>query len=547
MASVLAASQGGAVPHMTLRRSLLTALATACVAAPAAAEAASFPTGLYVWHVAGSGQPCLALFCGDSADATSGLLSLPAGIAADPAGNVYIAHSGIGPDTGFLRRLSPAGVLSTYTTDGKFARITSSGSATAHLFDTPLGLEYAHGALFMAVSGDAQVVKIIGDTITTVAGDGSTCSSGTDPCGDGAAAPAAQLIAPADVAVDAAGNVYIADAGSNRIRKVSAATQLITTIAGDGDVCSIGTDPCGDGAAATAAQLAGPSGVAVTPNGSKVYVADTEDDRVRVVSGGIISAFAGDGECGCVGTGDNGPALEAGLATPYGLELESTGSLLIADTGDAEIRRVDTEGEITRVAGTGGSPCMLSFGGVSCSSGQAAAAALGAPYDLIPDGDGGILATDIGNNLLIWLTASHPAGIPGPKGDKGDPGAKGDKGDKGDTGASGGAGFPGAKGPKGDRGDQTPLATWVCRKRKRGIGRFAVSCFTRVFADDGSRVRVRLVRGDKTVASDASTAADGEARLHLRSRTRLRGVYALRITETPRRGAARSDVIRVAI
>lgn len=528
--------EGATVRPTATRRLLLLAIAGLLAAGAGSAQAApSFPAGLYIWQIAGNGLPCLDPFCGDGANATSGLLSQPAGIATDPAGNVYIADS----VAGRLRRLSPAGALTTYTTTGTFARVTATNGLAGRPFDTPLGLAYANGALYVTLAGDDEVVKIVGSVVTVVAGDSSrTCGTSTNLCGDGGPATAASLNSPGDVAVDAAGNVYIADTGINRVRKVAAGTQIISTVAGTGDPCGTATDTCGDAGPGTSAELSSPGGVAVTPDGTRLYIADTLDNRVRVVVNGTINAFAGNGDCGCVGIGDNGPATSASLFQPYGVEVDGS-DVLIADTSDAEIRRVDADGEITRAAGVGGVPCIVGSGGVPCDTGQAAAALLGAPYDVVPDGAGGMLSSDIVNNLLMWLAPAQPLGIPGPKGDKGDKGdtgAKGEKGDKGDPGANGPGG---AQGPKGDRGDQTPLATWVCRKRTRGIGKFAVSCFARVLADDGTRVRVRLMRGDTVFASDDDVASDGEARVHLRSRRPLRGVYVLRLSG--------GDSVRVAI
>ena len=152
--------------------------------------------------------------------------------------------------------------------------------------------------------------------ITTVAGNGVRGSSG-----DGGHATAAQLNGPIGVALDTAGNIYIADYGVSKIRMIAGSTGNITTIAGDGVY-----GYSGDGGHATAAQLSGPRGIALDLAGN-IYIADTNNNRIRMVTGstGIITTIAGNGNSGY--SGDNGPATAAQLNGPIGVALDTAGNI----------------------------------------------------------------------------------------------------------------------------------------------------------------------------------------------------------------------------
>ncbi len=173
---------------------------------------------------------------------------------------------------------------------------------------------------------------------------------------DGIAATSANLDQPASIVLDGAGNLYIADSAHNRIRKVSvpvapATAGIISTIAGTGDGAY-----AGDGGAATSASLNTPSGLAIDGAGS-LYIADSLNNRIRKVDAatGIISTVAGSGDPGSpTQVGDGGLATEANLNQPQGVTVDPDGNLFIADTGNQRIRRVDAiSGIITTVAGNG--------------------------------------------------------------------------------------------------------------------------------------------------------------------------------------------------
>ena len=188
-------------------------------------------------------------------------------------------------------------------------------------------------------------------TITTVAGTGTACT--VQPCGDTGPATAAQLRNPSGVAVNAAGDLWIADLSNDRIRRVDAATGTIITVAGTGTACTV--QPCGDTGPADAAQLFNPGGVAVDAAGD-LWIADQGNHRIRRVdAAGIITTVAGTGTaCTVQPCGDTGPADAAQLSNPVGVAVDAAGNFWIADQNNHRIRKVDAvTGTITTVAGTG--------------------------------------------------------------------------------------------------------------------------------------------------------------------------------------------------
>jgi len=213
--------------------------------------------------------------------------------------------------------------------------------------------------------------------LTVVAGNGEIGFGG-----DGGPAIEAMLWTPMDVAFDSQGNMYIADTGNERIRKVDA-FGIITTYAGSGEP-GFG----GDGGLATEAKLLSPTGVAVDSSGN-LYIADRGNNRIRVVGpSGIINTYAGSGPPGF--GGDGGPATEARLYSPNDIALDSEGNLFIADTANNRIRRVGNDGIITTVAGTG-------IGGFSGNGGAAVNAQIWSPYDVAVDPAGNLYIADYTN------------------------------------------------------------------------------------------------------------------------------------------------------
>ena len=237
-------------------------------------------------------------------------------------------------------------------------------------------------------------------TIYTIAGTGIFGFYG-----DGGPASLAQLYDPTGVAVDAYGAIYIADAGNNRIRKIDTAG-TITTFAGNGVVVdSSAGSYSGDGGPAIAAGLALPMAVAVDGRGN-VYIADAGNSCIRMVNtAGIISTVAGNHIPGF--SGDGGPATGAQLHFPTGVTVDGTGSLYIADFSNDRIRKVDTSGIITTIAGNGYAAATDS-GGYSGDGGPADSAALYWPIAVTLDDSMNLFIADSYNNRIRKVT---PAGI----------------------------------------------------------------------------------------------------------------------------------------
>jgi len=240
-----------------------------------------------------------------------------------------------------------------------------------------------------------------------VAGGGSGCPMQTDPMGDGCPATSASLFYANGVALDADGNLYIADGDNRRIRKVSAATGIITTVAGGGSgSCAGQTDSVGDGCPATSAELDFPTGVALDSN-LNLYIADFGHYRIREVSAasGIITTVAGNGTGGY--SGDGGPATSAELQFPRGVAVDASGNLYIADTTNDRIREVSAaSGIITTVAG-GGSGCagQTDSVGDGCA---ATSAELVIPPGVAVDSNGNLYIADDEHDRIRKVSVTTP-------------------------------------------------------------------------------------------------------------------------------------------
>ena len=314
-------------------------------------------------------------FSGDGGPAVEAELYDPLGVAVDSAGNVYIADY----RNRRIRKVDSTGTITTIAGTGEFGFSGDGGPAVEAELRSPYGVAVdSAGNVYIADVSDQRIRKVDSTgTITTIAGTGECCFSG-----DGGPAVEAELRNPYGVAVDSAGNLYIADSGNQRIRKIDS-TGTITTIAGTGECCFVSTD---DGGPAAAARLAFPYGVAVDSAGN-LYIADSSNDRIRKVdSTGTITTIAGTGELGF--SGDGGPAVEAELYYPYGVAVDSAGNLYIADSGNQRIRKVDSTGTITTIAGTGRS-------GFSGDGGPAVEAELRTPRSVAVDSAGNVYIADV--------------------------------------------------------------------------------------------------------------------------------------------------------
>ncbi len=282
----------------------------------------------------------MAGFSGDGGPATSASLSYPAEVAVDAAGNLFIADAG----NRVIRRVdASSGVITTVAGDGTAGFSGDGGPATSARLTTPnrIALD-GSGNLFIADTMNFRVRRVDAATgiITTVAGNGTE-----GDYGDGGQATNAGVI-PVDVALDAAGNLYIG--GDYLVRRVDAATGIITSVAGNGFQGS-----SGDGGPATSASFRSSFAISLDVGGN-LFIADYNDRRIRRVDSGtgIITTVAGDGTWGF--SGDGGPATSASLRGPSGIALDAAGDLLVADSHNARIRRVAAAtGIITTFAGNG--------------------------------------------------------------------------------------------------------------------------------------------------------------------------------------------------
>jgi uncharacterized protein (TIGR03437 family) len=274
---------------------------------------------------------------GDGGPALNAAIFLPIAIAVDGAGNVYIADPGSG-----LRKVNTSGIINSVAViSSSLSKIASPGGMTA---------DSAGNVYISDLNGSAIYKLDKTGVLTTVAGGAFGFS------GDGGPATKAALYFPSGVAVDSAGNIYFADKGNNRVRKVDT-KGIITTFAGTGTA-----GYSGDGGPATSAKLglnltAAFQGVAVDSAGD-VYIADPVNNRIRMVNpSGIISTFAGNGTpfaTGSLGNGDGGPPASTSVMTPYGVKVDSLGNVFIADTGHNLIRKV------TGAVAAGGSGPVIS-------------------------------------------------------------------------------------------------------------------------------------------------------------------------------------------
>ncbi|MFK8850843.1 RICIN domain-containing protein [Streptomyces sp. Ac-502] len=285
--------------------------------------------------VAGTGDPS---FGGDGGPAASAQLNNPSGVAVGHAGTLYLCDR----TNHRVRKITTDGKISTVAGTGKPGPGGDGGPATAAQLNFPRGVTVDKtGALYIADSDNHRVRKVTTDgKISTVAGTGTAGFSG-----DGGAATAARLDKPFGVAVDGTGALYVAEYTNHRVRKVTTDGK-ISTVAGNG---SAGFG--GDGGPAVAAQLKNPYGVAVDGAGD-LYIADSGNHRVRkITADGKISTIAGTATKGS--GGDNGPATQAQLNNPLAVLADSTGTLYIAEHSGHRIRRITPDGMISTVAGTG--------------------------------------------------------------------------------------------------------------------------------------------------------------------------------------------------
>lgn len=287
---------------------------------------------------------------GDGCPASSAILNGPAGLAVDANGNVYITEFGyVGNITPRVRIVSPNGTISTFAGTGVQGYSGDGGLATSATMEEPTGVATDASGNVYIVDLAAAVVRMVDGNfhIHTIVGGGSGCSGQTDALGDGCPATSASLLAPFGITVDSAGNIYIADTNNNRIRKVSTAN-IITTVAGTGT-----QGFSGDNGPATAANLNIPERV-IADSAGNLYIADNFNSRIRKVNtSGTITTIAGGGT-GCTFSPCSAREVigNDGSGNPLGLALDPSGNLYFG-SGDF-VQKIGPQGAVAFPATTVG-------------------------------------------------------------------------------------------------------------------------------------------------------------------------------------------------
>jgi trimeric autotransporter adhesin len=361
--------------------------------------------------VVGSGTKCEPETgtCGDGGSATSTnvALNLPNAIAVDANGNIYIADSS-DQRIRFVNKTTKAitiagvtvqpGDIQTIAGTGNICASATSpcgdgGKATLATLSFPEGIAVdSIGNIYIADTRDNRIREIVAGSvnITAFAGSGIACVSAKSPtCGNGSSLLGAQFHLPMGLYLDPNNNIYVADSLDQEIRFINVTAPSVSTVAGNGT-----QGFSGDGGVATSAQLNLPGSVFLD-NAQNLVISDTGNQRVRVVTAGNISTFAGGGS-----GGDGGPSASATLADPYNVAEDGSGNVYVADSANNRIRKIAPGGaSITTVAGTGNS-------GYSGDGGPATIATLNAPTMVILDTEGDLFIADAGNSVIREVSAA---------------------------------------------------------------------------------------------------------------------------------------------
>jgi sugar lactone lactonase YvrE len=319
---------------------------------------------------------------GDGNSALNAGFGGPTAVGFDQNGNMLIVDT----DDLRIRKIDANGIVSTFAGTGEYGFAGDNGSATSALFNQPRGIAIdATGVVYVSDYQNNRIRRVNANgTITTIAGNGNQGFSG-----DGGPAVNAQVNLPQNLAIDGAGNLYIADTQNHRIRKIGT-DGIITTVAGNG-TAGFG----GDGGPATSGQLNSPAAVAVGTDGS-LYIADTENYRVRKVGPtGFITTLAGNGAY--QSGGDGGPAVSATLARPLDIAVDGMGTVYITQQ-DARIRKITPSGTMLPVAGNGTE-------GFSGDSGLAINALIGSETGVDVDAAGTVYIADRNNFRIRRITS----------------------------------------------------------------------------------------------------------------------------------------------
>jgi uncharacterized protein (TIGR03437 family) len=345
-------------------RSLVVCLGLLCLSAARGQQQYTIQT------LAGNGS---AAFAGDNGDPAAAQLNSPDAVALDSKGNLYIADTG----NHRIRMISVAGIITTIAGTGTLGYSGDKAAATSATLNAPAGLGFdSSGNLYIADTGNNVIRKITGTTITTVAG---IQGQGPGYGGDLGPATSANLAFPTAVAVDSAGNLYIADNGNSLIRQVDTKGNIISFL--------------GSGA-----RLIAPNGLWFDATGA-LYIADSGNARVAKYVAPTLSNFAGNLTAGFAG--DGGQAIRAQLNKPSGVTVDAAGNVYVADTNNSRIRKITADGTITTIAGKGG-------GAYSGDGGPATSAALNFPRSIAVSSNGTVYIADTGNHVIRVLTPTFP-------------------------------------------------------------------------------------------------------------------------------------------
>jgi uncharacterized protein (TIGR03437 family) len=357
-------------------------------------------------------------FAADGPSALAAIFSQTEGIAIDGGGTIYVADA----DDNRVRKINSDGSIQTVAGTGVAGFAGDGGPSNAAMLSHPYGVAIdAQGNIYIADLGNKRVRKISpGGTVATVAGGGTTTPGGN---GDGGPATNAQLLEPRNVAVDSYGTLYVSDFGAHRVYRITPGG-ILTTLAGTGNAGF-----SGDGGASQLAQLNSPAGLASDASGA-LYIADSANNRIRKVYQGVITtvytvtgptgiAISPAGALYIAASGYLGTQFKAigGISPARDVTLDRTGNVYV--TTGQYVDKVSSSGTVTTVAGSAAEPY---FGG---DNGPATAARLHAPSGLAVDDAGNWYIADTANNRIRKIT---PAGIITTIAGTGDAGLKGDNG-----------------------------------------------------------------------------------------------------------------------
>jgi hypothetical protein len=303
----------------------------------------------------------------------------PSGVAVDSAGNLYVTDS----NNHTIRKITSAGTVSTLAGGAGISGVAD-GTGSAARFSSPRGIAVnSAGDIYVADTGNQTIRKVTpAGVVTTLAGAARLTGSI-----DGTSS-AARFNSPFGVTVDSSGNVYVADTNNHTIRKITS-TGVVTTLAG-----TVGSSGSVDGAG-SAARFKNPYGVTVDSSGS-VYVSDSGNNTIRrVTSAGVVTTLAG--TAGLTGSA-NGTGSAARFFNPLNVAVDSAGNVYVGDTGNHTIRKVTSSGVVTTLAGTAGS--------IGSIDGAGSAARFYSPWGVAVDSAGNVAVADRDNNTIRKVTTA---------------------------------------------------------------------------------------------------------------------------------------------